>query len=234
MNKYILYIYNMAYKIYYHIGGLLYNNKDIVCIYPLAPKDILKNFTSNELVVCVSNNPKYSVEYYNLPNNSIIYCSFYESKNLTKEVFDFLKEKQIKVICVCGRINNINLIGNFHNINNSFDLSGYDISIIDDDTINFIDSELRTANYMYQPSTGFTMLMDVISQNPKKIYIFGYSFFISKFSIKNNYKSVTDITTHSFKKEFKILKKHLQKENVIKDDMLNYVLTHEDEIPGRD
>lgn len=224
----------MSYKIYYHIGGSLFLNKEIICIYPLAPKDVLKDFTDDKTVVCVSNNPKYSVEYYNLPKNSIIYCSFYEHKNLTKEIFDFLKERKIKIICVCGRINNINLIANYHNLEKSINLSDYDIDIIKDTTINLIDKELKTVNYKYQPSTGFIMLMDVILQHPSKIYIYGYSFFIPKFSIKNNYKSVTDVATHSFKKEFKILKKYLQKDNVVKDDILKYVMDHENEIPGRD
>ena len=224
----------MSYKIYYHIGGSLFLNKEIICIYPLAPKDVLKDFTDDKIVVCVSNNPKYSVEYYNLPKNSIIYCSFYLHQNLTKDIFDFLKEREIKVICACGRINNVNLIGNFQNVNKSINLSNYDISIIYDDTINLIDSELKSVNYMYQPTTGFIMMMDVISQNPKKIYIFGYSFFIKKFAPKNSYKSITDVVTHSFKKEFKILKKYFEKDNVVKDDILKYVMDHENEIPGRD
>jgi len=214
------------------MGGSLFNNKEIICIYPLAPKDVLKDYTSDKIVVCVSNNPKYSVVYYNLPVNSIIYCSFYEKQNLPKEVFDFLKERKIKIVCACGKINNRNLTPNFDNVNNVINLSDYDVSIINNNLINFIDTELKNVNYKYQPSTGFIMLMDVISQNPNKIYIYGYSFFVPKFSIKNNYKSRIDVITHSFKKEFKILKKYLEKENVIKDDMLNYVLDNENEIPG--
>ena len=59
----------MSYKIYYHIGGSLFLNKEIICIYPLAPKDVLKDFTDDKIVVCVSNNPKYSV--YNQGNQFI-------------------------------------------------------------------------------------------------------------------------------------------------------------------
>ena len=81
----------MKYKIDYN--HLL--NKEIICIYPLAEKDLLKNFGNDKVVVCVSNDPKYSVEYYNLPNGSIIYCSFYNIYNkLTLDVFDLLKKKK--------------------------------------------------------------------------------------------------------------------------------------------
>tara|TARA_X000000950_G_C13903206_1_gene655700 strand:+ start:1505 stop:2170 length:666 start_codon:yes stop_codon:yes gene_type:complete len=221
----------MKYKIDYNY--LL--NKEIICIYPLAEKDLLKNFGNDKVVVCVSNDPKYSVEYYNLPNGSIIYCSFYNIyKKLKVDVFDLLKEKKIKMICACSKINNINLIGNIHSVNKNVNLSNYDVSIINDKAVNLIDLELKTVNYRYQPTTGFIMMMDVISQCPKKIYIFGYSFFIKNLVPKSNYKSITDTVTHSYKKEYKILKKYFEKDNVIKDDILNYVMLHENEIPGRD
>jgi len=224
----------MNYNINYINGGSLYKNKDIICIYPLAPKEVVNQFIdiSNKIFVCVSNNPLYSVNYYNLPEESIIYCSFYEQENITKEILDELKSKKIKIICVCSTLNKRYLKGNYELLNKKIDLSKYDnISILSLITTDIINSELTKIDYKYQPTTGFSMLMDVNHQNPNKIYIFGYSFFVPKFQITNNYKSKTDNVTHSFRKEFQILKPYLMKENVIKDEMINYVIDHEDEIP---
>ena len=138
------------------------------------------------------------------------------------------------MICACAKINNINLLPNFYNVNKNINLSNYDISIINDKAVNLINLELKKVNYRYQPSTGFMMMMDIISQCPKKIYIFGYSFFIKNLVPKSNYKSITDTVSHSFKKEYKILKKYFKKDYIIKDDILNYVMLHENEIPGRE
>ena len=230
--------YKIRYTYDYHQWGLggniSYTNKDIFCIFPLAPKDILLKSPKDAIIICISNNPLNSYEYYNLKKNSIIFTSIFPEINHTKEIMDKLLEKKIIIKLIRDNVGKVN-----HNyLNNSWtkisiNLDEYsNITYVDKNIINKINDILLNNNYPNFPSTGYMCLMDIFLQYPKNVYINGMTFFVSKFSPNNKIYHNRIPNNHSTRKEFDILKSYLLQKNTICDKNLTWILNgKEDAIP---
>ena len=80
-----------------YIGGSLnkkcinFEGKKIFLIGPTSEKDILKNLSEDfDYIVCISNDPYKSCEFYNLPDGAIIYTSFFPHNQNTKKILSLM------------------------------------------------------------------------------------------------------------------------------------------------
>ena len=251
----MLKIYNINYTNELNlIGGFSYferqlsfDDKIILIIGPSSPKTILESFKDKKIdvIICVSNNPKDTVEFYNLPENSIIFTSFWTFEMHTDEILQNVKDKNIK-------FNTSKKLYNLHNFTlaERFDNVSFIKSNIEDEIHN-ISSEIMQK---YILSTGYYALLSVMLQNPKKVYINGFTFYHPKFNIYSsdsyhdkNYEHVftkcdyecrkkkvqnhfKNESSNAYKAEWLILKPYLEKDNIVLDKNLEWIIKNDKDI----
>ena len=222
----------MKYKILY--GGdnnINYNNKIVMVIGPGADKLIFNNLDNEiDYFVFISGEPLKTIEYFGLNNNNkiIIYNSMNKGNNCIS--LDLVKKIQDK---------NINLLTtkwfyNHMNCNFNFDIYSkiYFTKSEIDNKIEKIKKDIKYSGNWF--STGFFCLLDVLLQNPKKLYIHGINHKYNKF-YKNNYyyekqlnwKHEYNIIMHNFYEEFLYLKENFyNKDFVILNDELKWLINN--------
>ena len=230
----------MFYKINYNKfnGGNKYEfeNKVIFFIGPNSPKNILSNLPDDvDYVICVSGNPKFSTDYFNLSKNHIIFTCLKPSSHHKDDLLNYVIDKGIKL-----RSNKLlysSFLNGKQNCNNK---CSKNITFTHDEIYKRIENELKKIKYSRAwASTGFYCLLDILFQDPKKVYINGVTWFHPKFNIYSDLtynKSAKSILENgwpdnlnaNFKEEYKYLKKnYLLKNNIVLDNNLKWILNND-------